>query len=391
MRFEVFYLLALLLFSGFQGQDCYELEVNGVNLMKHLITAFSFMRHHNKPEDKEISREYIDSYLKQVLPNAIHEKQIFNGTVMGELVPAINYITIIPGTRWGTSEDRVSVFVTHYDTQPTTPGVADNGAGVALNLEMARILGELWSTYDHSCMRLNSVIISTVDIEENGYVGSKYFVEDWLVPQVLERYNIGPDVLQGVVVYDNIFNYEAYEGANIVMPPALDKEIPSYNELNGQNRFKGDYLASIIRTDDIEMNNFVQDIWRRVNGQGFDKKFKYFTFPLPVTGNINKLSDELKTLYDDILKSDHRNFWNHSSTLYPEGIQTIFLTDTSFFRGFLQECLHKECDDLDHVTEANMIFLKVITDALTRAAIAMQSEDKTLGCLTTKFYEKREL
>ena len=62
-----------------------------------------------------------------------------------------------------------------------------------------------------------------------------------------------------------------------------------------------------------------------VNGDGYDKKYKYFTFPLPFSGNINKLSEERKKLFFDIFRSDHRNFWNHSSTLYQEGIPAIFL------------------------------------------------------------------
>lgn len=390
MEFRACYLLLLLLLTHFQGHNSYEVEVSKINLLRHLITAFSFMRHHNKPDDKEISRKYIETYLKKVLPNAFHEKQIFNGTILGEEVPSINYISIIPGSRWGTNEDQVSVFLNHYDTQPTTPGVSDNGSGVAMTLELARILGDLWSRYDHSCLRLNSVILAIVDIEENGIVGSKHFADNWLVPFILERYNIGPDVFAGVVVTDNILNYEDYEGANYPMPPALDQEVPSYNILNGQNNFKGDYLASFIRTDDMNINNFIQDVWGSVNGHGLDKKYKYFTFQLPITGSINKLSDERKKLYFDLFRSDHRNFWNHTSTLYPEGIPTVFLCDTVYFRGFMHECYHKDCDDLDHLTEANWDFLKVNTDALTRVAIALQSGNKPLTCLNTRVYDKRE-
>ena len=62
-----------------------------------------------------------------------------------------------------------------------------------------------------------------------GVVGSQYFLEEWLVPFVLERYNIGPETLSGVIVTDNVLNYEDYEGASYPMPPALDKVMSSFN------------------------------------------------------------------------------------------------------------------------------------------------------------------
>ena len=45
---------------------------------------------------------------------------------------------ILPGTRWGTGEDRLVVVGAHWDTVLNTGGLDDNGSGVSAMLELGK-------------------------------------------------------------------------------------------------------------------------------------------------------------------------------------------------------------------------------------------------------------
>ena len=45
---------------------------------------------------------------------------------------------ILPGSRWGTAEDRLVVVGAHWDTVLNTGGLDDNGSGVSAMMELGR-------------------------------------------------------------------------------------------------------------------------------------------------------------------------------------------------------------------------------------------------------------
>ena len=64
----------------------------------------------------------------------------------------------------------------------------------------------------------------------------------------------------------------------------------------------------------------------------------------------------------------------------------VFLTDTADFRGFMQQCYHEDCDDINHVTPMMMTFLGRTADSLVEVATNMTNEKcqmKKTGELTT--------
>ncbi len=78
-----------------------------------------------------------------------------------------NIIAYIKGTRKG----KAILNIAHYDSQPNTPGAADDGMGVASMLEVARALKAL------PAMK-NDIVFLFTDGEEEGLLGAKAFTEE---------------------------------------------------------------------------------------------------------------------------------------------------------------------------------------------------------------------
>lgn len=78
----------------------------------------------------------------------------------------INVVAELPG-----SSDRAILLATHYDSVPASPGAADDGAGVAALLEVARALRR-------DVDRSRSVILLFSDGEELGLLGARAFVDE---------------------------------------------------------------------------------------------------------------------------------------------------------------------------------------------------------------------
>ena len=71
-------------------------------------------------------------------------------------------VGVLPGRYWGTSADEPLVVGAHLDTVPDTPGLDDNGSGVASMLEVARSLTSSGCAFDFS------VFFVAFDLEEIG-------------------------------------------------------------------------------------------------------------------------------------------------------------------------------------------------------------------------------
>ncbi len=72
----------------------------------------------------------------------------------------------------GKNPSKALLVMSHYDSQPNTPGAGDDGAGVAAMLETARMLTGSEKVYN------NDVIFLFTDGEEAGLLGAQGFVQD---------------------------------------------------------------------------------------------------------------------------------------------------------------------------------------------------------------------
>ena len=123
------------------------------------------------------------------------EFSLFNSEIKG-----LKLIGIRPGkNRKAGKTDSIIVVTSHYDTVSETPGVDDNGSGSVALIEVARLLHQVNADLDHT------VIFVCNDLEEYGLVGSRAFVNEWLIPKELlnkDTQFLGAYVMDMDVFYD---------------------------------------------------------------------------------------------------------------------------------------------------------------------------------------------
>ncbi len=90
--------------------------------------------------------------------------------VKGNSLVAVNVHNIVAYTK-GTKPGKAIANIAHYDSQPNTPGAADDGIGVAAMLETARAIKSLPTAE-------NDIMFLFTDGEEPGLFGAKAFVEE---------------------------------------------------------------------------------------------------------------------------------------------------------------------------------------------------------------------
>ena len=125
--------------------------------------------------------------------------------------PGTNIVGVLPGSRWGTPQDRLVLVGAHWDTVLNTGGLDDNGSGVSAMLELGRtnlsdktshifqililIIKVSRPQVFHSGRALNhgkcalefSVLMVAFDLEEVASQGSLAFIQDFLIPTVLKQ------------------------------------------------------------------------------------------------------------------------------------------------------------------------------------------------------------
>lgn len=95
---------------------------------------------------------------------------------LGRTAHVSNIIALLPGTR-----PEAIGLVAHYDSSPQAPGAADDGLGVAVALETARVLAarqsRQWTTY-----------VLLTDGEESGLMGAAALMTDRTITEHLKAY-----------------------------------------------------------------------------------------------------------------------------------------------------------------------------------------------------------
>ncbi len=199
-----------------------------------------------------------------------------------------NLIATLPGTTEG---QKKLLVVAHYDTVANSPGADDNASGVAVLLELARVLAKR--------QLRRTVQFVAVNLEEKerdskpkgrGLRGSRVLAQHareqgWAI--------------EGVVVLESV----AYAGPNVVQtaPEGLPIAVPKV----------GDFIAVIGNQASAHL---VQAFLRAA--EQYQPALP--KVPLVVPGNGE--------LFPDTRRSDHASFWD-------QGYPAIMLTDTTNFRS----------------------------------------------------------
>lgn len=190
--------------------------------------------------------------------------------------------------RAGTNKAAKAILIgAHYDTVASSPGADDNASGIAVMLEIARLLGS------HPTAR--TLQLAFFDREEAGLLGSQAFVSN---QARLE--NLG-----GAIVMDMV-GYACYTAGCQQYPAGLPVTPPSE---------KGDFLVVVGDTEHLPLLNTFQ----KIPPTGLNKQESnlpaVLTLPIPLKG----------LLTPDTLRSDHAPFWY-------QGVGAVLVTDTANLR-----------------------------------------------------------
>ncbi|MEH1854377.1 MAG: M28 family peptidase [Nostoc sp.] len=250
------------------------LQVSTDKLLTH-IQKLNFQRY--TTTERSLTRTYITTELKKLGWKPKLEK----------FSDGVNIFAERPGTNKATKAILVAA---HYDTVASSPGADDNASGVAVVLEIARLLG--------SRPTPRTLQLAFFDQEEAGLLGSQAFVS-----KKARLQNLG-----GAIVMDMV-GYACYTAGCQKYPAGLPVKPPSD---------KGDFLAVIGDTEHLSLLSAFQNSQNTpstaLNKQELNLP-AVLTLPIPFKG----------LLTPDTLRSDHAPFWY-------QGVGAVLVTDTANLR-----------------------------------------------------------
>jgi len=188
--------------------------------------------------------------------------------------------------------------------------------------------------------------------------GSGYFAQN--LTEILSKTGAG---FQGAIILETVLNYNDTPYSQR-LPAGFKVGFPKQHQQLSQNQFRGDFLVVTGRAqDDAQLVSGITNAFKK------NETFKSLTFTLKYGGRPNARNQGYKEAVYHFCRTDHFRFWNAEPSL-----PAVFLTDTAGFRGYMQQCHHKHCDDISHVTSAMMTFLRQTADSLVEVATDMTNE-----------------
>ena len=203
------------------------------------------------------------------------------------------------------------IVAAHFDTVPDSPGADDNASGLAVLLEVARLI--------QAQALARPVRFIAFNLEEENLLGSLAYVE---------RLKRKGEQILGAIVLECVGYGRSAQGSQ-QRPPHVPIDVPSI----------GDFLAVI-------GNQASQDLVTAITSSGNRAVPPLKMVPLVVPGGGEQLPDTRR--------SDHAAFWDH-------GYPAVMLTDTANFRN---PHYHRPSDTIDTL---NLTFLGHVTLAVTAA------------------------
>lgn len=208
-----------------------------------------------------------------------------------------NLVAIAEGTT-----DEAVVIVAHHDTVRGAPGADDNGAGVAVLLELAeRFAGRRFR---------RTVILAAPDFEEIGIIGSRHLVR-WL----RRNYRV-----TAAVVFDPIGYMNPAPGSQTV-PPGLDRLYPRQMARLRDRGYAGDTVVGLYRSRSVALaREWARCLAATIGGD----RVLLVRDPLDLA-IVGPLLVALPAARN-FSRSDHVRFWQ-------AGLAAIQITNTANFRN----------------------------------------------------------
>jgi Zn-dependent M28 family amino/carboxypeptidase len=274
------------------SESYFKKEVSSDHIHSHIRVLEGVRHPQAAPEALEKAADYIAESLRSLDYDVVDHCFPDNDRL---------FRNVIATKRGGHIPHERVIVLAHYDTVAGSPGADDNASGVAVMLEIARLLACF--TFERT---LHFIGVSLEENEHEGDPGSGTRGSRALAAHARKNcWNIA-----GVIVLESV----GYAGESVVqsIPVGIPVSIPEV----------GNFIAVVGNEQSQELL------------QGFAQAVEHYQPDLPhvalaVPGNGEMLPDSRR--------SDHASFWD-------EGFKAIMLTDTTNFRS---PHYHRPTDTLD--------------------------------------------
>lgn len=243
-----------------------------------------------------VGERFQDSDRERVRNYLIKQLELFNfAPSLQSFDQGVNIVAEHPGTD---PKAGVILLAAHYDTVPNSPGANDNASGVAVILEIARLLAQKNT--------LRGLKIVFFDQEEVGLLGSFAFTEK---PQNLT--NLQATIILDMVGYAcHLPGCQTYP-SGIAITPLLEAAGVEFPD-------RGEFLTVVGEIQNLSLLKVFQRVGQsiKISTSNSVQFPPLVAVPIPLKG----------LLTPDVLRSDHAPFWY-------QGIPAVLITDTANLRS----------------------------------------------------------
>lgn len=285
-------------------------KVDTISILKNLKDIYGVRQHKSNPGHLAQVRNDIGKYFLDQEINV--SKQFFKY----DNYEACNIVGEIPGEPLNSNYFIVGA---HFDTVYDSPGADDNGSGIAVLMELSKIL----SKYHF----VHPIVILALDGEEDGMLGSQTFVSR--AKEIDSNYN-------PVFINLDMLGYSSNVPKSQSFPSAYKRFFPkAYQEVLADD-FRGDFSLCVF-------NKNSEDV-----GVDFAKYARNYVPNLKI---LNLEVPDNGEMLPDLRRSDHVSFWDNN-------FKALFIGDASYSRN---PNYHTAGDSLGSV---NIAVLSNITKAI---------------------------
>lgn len=280
-------------------------QITEERILRHLESLVGVRHPVTAPEKLRSSEAYISEQMKAYGLDLLEEM------IEGETKD--RFVNLIGRMSGGRAEKKILLIGAHYDTIAESPGADDNASGLAVMLEVSRVLSSLRGKM--------TVQFAAFSLEEEGFLGSDHYAR-----QV--RRNKVP--LWGAIILECVGYTDARPGSQTA-PPNLPMKLPSQGDFIG---LVGNAAAEPIqKAYEIAVSSYCPEL-------------PCVSFLVPGKGED----------FPDTRRSDHVPFWDR-------GYRAVMLTDTADYRN---PNYHKKSDQIKTL---DLLFITRVARSLAAAVI----------------------
>lgn len=352
------------------------------NIKTWMNKLFAKSRHHSTgPSNKFHMRHEILKLMQEFIPEVQKQEVSVSDVVEEDRAPenfrsfirttssGYNLIGISPGVHYKTSMDHIVIIMAHYDTFPDTPGVDDNGSGVSVLLELARIFQR------KECGRNNTIVFVATDFNEHGIysaspgenqlecisrglyvhnVGATHFVCAWLLPHLREYHGR----VSLAINLDTVMNvYAGRTARRKIWPKSFVRTLKAYKP-HGRSFLK-------------ESNRKSSSNWWMVKASttAFNRLLTTASAVSPNLKNEMFLYLQLNTSdqslrFTEVKKLLHKDDCAPFHEVQGFDLPCLTISDTGEYRGYMKRCHHSDCDTVEELDERRLRSLVTLSTTL---------------------------